>query len=347
MERDVLPAQFAAGLHGLGLLRSWPFLDSDAASASLAELERMAGDRTRGSLDILDTAAGYASWSASYDERVNPLLLAEQPAMSKLLDGIDAGRALDAACGTGRLSRMLVDHGHEVTGLDASQAMLERARTNVPEAVFLYGSFLDLPFPDASFDTVCCGLALTHVQALRPVIDELARVLRVGGRMLLSDMHPFAVATGSHAFFRHPDGSRAVVRNELHWHGEYLDAFATAGLRIRGCVEPRFSDDVLEAFIGKGGSPTASSALENLLGLPYVLIWECVRETSSANEHPARPSKFTRCATGYSCRRLQNSRILGVSLPCPGRLKTRAGMGSFSGTICSPFQAWRWPIRGW
>jgi ubiquinone/menaquinone biosynthesis C-methylase UbiE len=278
MERDVLPAQFTAGLHGLGLLRSWPYLEIDAAIASLTDLEREAGDRTLEPLDVLDTESGYTAWSTSYDERMNPLVMAEQPAMNALLDGITGGRALDAACGTGRLTRMLVDHGHDVTGVDASEAMLDRAHSNAPEATLQLGSLLQLPFPDASFDVVCCGLALTHVLLLQPAIAELARVLREGGRLLLSDVHPVAVATGSHAFFRYPDDSRGVVRNELHWHGEYLDAFASAGLRVRRCLEPRFSQSVLEAFTSKGRTP----ALVHLLGLPYVLVWECVRDTSSS-----------------------------------------------------------------
>lgn len=287
MERDVLPAQFSAGLHGLGLLRSWPFLDVDAAAVSLDRLEREAADRTRGSLDVLDTASGYAAWAESYDERVNPLFLAEQPAMRALLGSGSGHHALDAGCGTGRLSRMLADYGNEVTGVDTSEAMLERARANVPEGTFHVGSFLQLPFADASFDVVCCGLALTHIRPLHPAITELSRVLRDHGRLVLSDIHPFAVATGSHAFFRYSDGSRGVVRNELHWHGEYLDAFASAALRVQRCLEPRFSDDVLEAFIGKGGSPTAAAALEHLLGLPYVLIWECVRDASSNESQSA------------------------------------------------------------
>jgi SAM-dependent methyltransferase len=276
MERDVLPAQFEAGLRGLGLLRAWPFLNADSASAQLSELEHVASDGTRETLDVLDTAAGYAAWSATYDDRVNPLLVAEQPAMRALLNELPTGRALDVACGTGRLTRVLVDHGDDVTGIDTSDAMLSRARSSAPQATYHRASLLRLPFPDASFDIVCCGLALTHVPSLHPAIAEMARVLTHGGHMVISDVHPVAVATGAHAFFRHPDGSRGVVRNELHWHGDYVDAFATAGLRIRRCLEPRFSKNVLHAFTGKGSSP----ALSHFVGLPYVLIWECVRETA-------------------------------------------------------------------
>jgi SAM-dependent methyltransferase len=275
MERDVMSAQFEAGLRGLGLLRAWPFLDAGSAAARLSELQRVASDETHETLDVLDTATGYAAWSVTYEERVNPLLIAEQPCMGALVDDLRAGRALDAACGTGRLTRMLVDHGNDVTGVDPSDAMLSRARSSAPQATYHRASLLHLPFPDASFEIVCCGLALTHVPLLHPAIAEMARVLTQGGRLLISDVHPVAVATGAHAFFRHPDGSRGVVRNELHWHGEYLDAFATAGLRVRRCLEPRFSRKVLHAFTGKG----STTALSHLVGLPYVLVWECVRET--------------------------------------------------------------------
>src|ERR1700719_3883139 len=102
MEREVMPSQFDAGLHGLGLLRAWPFLDVDSAGARLSALERLASKRTHETLDVLDTAEGYAAWSVTYDDRVNPLLMAEQPAISALLDALPAGRALDVACGTGR-----------------------------------------------------------------------------------------------------------------------------------------------------------------------------------------------------------------------------------------------------
>jgi ubiquinone/menaquinone biosynthesis C-methylase UbiE len=273
MERDVLPAQLTAALHGLGLLRAWPFLDADSASHRLSDLERVARDRTHETIDVLEAEPGYAAWSETYDDRVNPLLLAEQPAMRALIEGLPRGRVLDAGCGTGRLTRVLIDRGHDVTGVDTSDAMLSRARSLVPQASYHAASFLHLPFPDESFDIVCCGLSLTHVTVLRAAIAELARVLAEGGHLLISDVHPVAVATGAHAFFRRSDGSRAVVRNELHWHGDYLNAFALAGLHVSRCLEPRFTKRVLEAFTGKGSSP----ALRHLLGLPYVLIWECVR----------------------------------------------------------------------
>lgn len=272
MERDILSAQFIAGLHGLGLLRTWPFLEAESASPCLADLMAVSAERSHESLDVRDAVSGYDAWSATYDVRLNPLLMAEQPAIGAVIQSIPPGRALDAGCGTGRLTRLLADAGHEVIGVDTSESMLRRAQASTPNATFQRASFLDLPFPDESFNIVCCGLALTHTSELASAIAELARVLTRGGRLLISDVHPVAVATGAHAFFRLENGARAVVRNELHWHGEYVEAFAATGLRIRQCLEPRFSQEVLDAFLSKGSPP----ALAHLLGLPYALIWDCV-----------------------------------------------------------------------
>src|SRR3954470_5174885 len=55
----------------------------------------------------------------------------EKACIEKCLESIPAGsRVLDLPCGTGRLTRMLVQRGHQVTGADVSEAMLGHAREN-------------------------------------------------------------------------------------------------------------------------------------------------------------------------------------------------------------------------
>ena len=103
--------------------------------------------------------------------------------------------------------------------------MLDLARAKVPGADFRIGTLEALPVEDASVDLVTCALALTHVPALRPVVGEFARVLRPGGRAILSDVHPFMAMTGGVAAFPAPDGARGVpyVENIVHQASEYVD----------------------------------------------------------------------------------------------------------------------------
>ena len=91
---------------------------------------------------------------------------------------------------------MLCDLGHRVVGIDPSEAMLGRARAKGLPATFEVGAFDGLPVASDSVDLATCALALTHVPDLGPAIAEIARVVRPGGRVVLSDVHPIAVATG-------------------------------------------------------------------------------------------------------------------------------------------------------
>ena len=90
---------------------------------------------------------------------------------------------LDACCGTGDLAIEARRAGARVTGLDFSQAMLERARRKEPAIEWLRGDVLALPFEDGSFDAVTVGFGVRNVDDLEAGVRELRRVLRPGGRL--------------------------------------------------------------------------------------------------------------------------------------------------------------------
>lgn len=92
-------------------------------------------------------------------------------------------RVLDACCGTGDLAAAAACAGATVTGLDFSEAMLERARRKAPEVEWVQGDVLALPFPDGSFDAATVGFGLRNVSDLEAGLRDLLRVLRPGGRL--------------------------------------------------------------------------------------------------------------------------------------------------------------------
>ncbi|WP_128378916.1 class I SAM-dependent methyltransferase [Streptomyces cavernae] len=89
-------------------------------------------------------------------------------------------RVLDAACGTGTVTRRLVLAGLDVTGVDAAPGMLRRAAERVPGRLVLADS-RQLPFPDATFDAVTTIWLLHLLDDAALVVAEAARVLRPGG----------------------------------------------------------------------------------------------------------------------------------------------------------------------
>ena len=100
------------------------------------------------------------------------------------------GRTLEVAVGTGR-NLPHYPAGLDLTGLDLSPEMLARARRRAAElgrrVDLREGDAERLPFPDGSFDTVVCTLALCAVPDREAAIAEIDRVLRPGGRLLLLD----------------------------------------------------------------------------------------------------------------------------------------------------------------
>lgn len=273
----VWPVHYALGVAGVALIRNWMAGD-DAAKARADELisltRRFTEDPSLNfQLDIpdMEVESGYALWADTYDNFPNPLINVEEPIIRALLERMPAGRALDAACGTGRYTRYMRARGHEVEAVDVSRAMIAQARASSPEVRFSVGSLEALPFTDGSFDLVMCGLALTHLPQISPAIAEFARVLKPGGSAILADHHPVAGLLGGSAIFQDKDRFFRNVTSFRHGHAEYISAFVAAGLEIQECFEPEMTEE--QAAIGPlfGIAPNAFRA--GVVGVPMALIW--------------------------------------------------------------------------
>ncbi len=223
-----------------------------------------------------DVASGYAAWAPRYDGP-NPALEAETPIVHALLDGAPRGRALDAACGTGRHAAHLASLGYDVVGVDATDAMLDVARAKLPTSQLLPGRLDALPVDDASVDVLTCSLALTHVAALGPVLREFARVVRPGGWVVTSDMHPIVVALGGTAVFPGEPGTFDIrhVPNLLHGVSEYVTEERDAGLVVDACREAAVPESAITTNPAYAAVP--DGVREAFAGLPFILAWRFIR----------------------------------------------------------------------
>lgn len=108
------------------------------------------------------------------------------------------GRVLDAGCGSGAGTARLGEHAQAAVGVDVSPAAIEDARRSRGEqAEFREGDMRSLPFETAEFDVVVCFEALAHVAETDLVLDELRRVLRPGGLLLVSSPNRGAYPAGN------------------------------------------------------------------------------------------------------------------------------------------------------
>jgi SAM-dependent methyltransferase len=109
------------------------------------------------------------------------------PAYDSCLDiaGVGSGtRLLDVGCGSGLALRRAADRGADVSGLDATQALLDIARRRVPGARLEHGDIEELPFDDDAFDVVTGFNSFQYAADPAVALAEAARVTRPGGRVL-------------------------------------------------------------------------------------------------------------------------------------------------------------------
>ena len=171
------------------------------------------------------------------------------------------GRTLEVGCGEGRVSRDLASRGHNVTAVDATARLLQKARESDSTNIYLVGEAAALPFADASFDLVVFYNVLMDVEDMEGSLLEAARVLRAKGNICACVTHPISDAGAFES--REPDapfvirgaylGPRRWVdlpseRDGLHmdfsgWAyslEHYFSALQAAGLVVEALREPQY-----------------------------------------------------------------------------------------------------------
>jgi len=206
----------------------------------------------------------YDEFAASYDrENATSLLNAyyNRPALVALAGDVRGRRILDAGCGSGPLTLDLRSGGAIVSGFDGSAAMVEIARERLGDDVPLLVADLTepLPFDDDAFDDVVASLVLHYLEDWSGPLAEFRRVLRPGGRLILSVNHPLV------RVFTHPDEDYFATREyseEFEFDGQpgvltfwhrplhaMTDAFTAAGFDVAVVAEPPPAPDTPEELL--------------------------------------------------------------------------------------------------
>jgi SAM-dependent methyltransferase len=217
-------------------------------------------------------------------------------------------RVLDICCGPGMLAAGALERGAEAAGLDFSAQAVELARRLVPEGRFQQGDAQALPFPAGSFDAVLCGYGIMHLPEPAAALREMLRVLRPGGRAVLSAWDAAGVgftlvyeavrARGSmdvalpHGpdFFQFgsPERMQAALAEvgfadasaysfDLNWHlanaDRYIESILTGTVRARAVLAAQSGDAAagVRSYIAEYLTRFRSSAGELVVPMPAII----------------------------------------------------------------------------
>jgi ubiquinone/menaquinone biosynthesis C-methylase UbiE len=181
----------------------------------------------------------------------------DRPAVLELMGQVTGRRVLDAGCGPGFYAEALVARGAEVVAFDQSPTMVDLARKRLGPRVAVRVHDLAAPLDwigDGSFDAALMALVIHHLDDRVAALREIHRVLRPGGRLVISTHHPTMdwLRLGGSYF------TSEVIEEKWSrgWQVRYwrmpLTAtcaeFAEAGFLIERIVEPRPDPGMAKRF---------------------------------------------------------------------------------------------------
>jgi len=134
------------------------------------------------------------------------------PAIFRVIGSVKDLAVLDAGCGGGYLSRLLMKRGAHVVGVDVSKKFIEIARQKEEQnplgIIYHVGSVSNLSMlQDESFDLIVSNIVLADVKDFQKAIHEFARVLRPDRKLVFSNMHPCFSSAPVNGWVRVPPDS--------------------------------------------------------------------------------------------------------------------------------------------
>jgi ubiquinone/menaquinone biosynthesis C-methylase UbiE len=217
---------------------------------------------------LVASLEAYGIWAATYDSAPNPLLALERRVMKGLLPDVRGKRVVDVACGTGYWTRTLRKAGALVFGFDNCPAMVERGGGG---QIFVADA-LAAAVRSETADLTLCSMGASYFTDLKQAMSEMARITRPRGQVILSDMHPAAMAAGWKRSF----GATQHSYHIEHWQWSeeaFHDAALAAGLAPHARFDEAFAEPERALFSAAG----REHVFEDVKQVPAIRITTWIR----------------------------------------------------------------------
>ncbi len=231
------------------------------------------------------------------------------PAFMRALGDVTGKNILDVGCGDGYYARLMAHQGARVTGVDFSETFINTAQKEELRSplgiTYLQGDIADvLPLEDKSFDAMVADMVFVTIptqEAYGRSISEMARLLRVGGFILISKEHPanfdrqgsltkqaspnYVVTHKEHlSYFDSLAPQHVKLKIEgkdVEWTNyhrtleDFVNPWTTRGFAVTEIIEPKPTAEAVEQF---------PQDLESTAHIPYYLILKLTKTADVSNK---------------------------------------------------------------
>jgi malonyl-CoA O-methyltransferase len=189
---------------------------------------------------------GFTELADTYDMRLSshPTMLLETTATLSALSDIAGKSVVDIGCGTGRYALQMLRMGaHDVMGIDLALPMLQQLQRKAKKANlsvrFTQGDLLDtLSVSEEQFDVGVCAMVLAFIPEVAPAFHTMARLIKSGGSLVVSDVHPMTGFITPYLRFANVHGEEWRIRRHLHLISTLISAAQEAGFVFEHIAEP-------------------------------------------------------------------------------------------------------------
>jgi malonyl-CoA O-methyltransferase len=210
----------------------------------------------------------YRLWSETWESDPSAIVALESRWAAPWLADLRGKTVLDISCGAGRWIAHAQAQGATVFGTDLCREMLQQASKKPGVAGRLtLADTSHLPLPTATADVAICALSLGHIIPIDQAITELARIVKPGGHLIVTDFHPGALQRGWKRTFR-SNGQLYEVETYPYTKQRLIECARDSGLELQDLLEPCFGDQELPIF----RQAEKLNLFDEAQGIPAVLL---------------------------------------------------------------------------
>lgn len=192
----------------------------------------------------MNVQQAYDQWSQQYDTNENKTRDLEAKALREVLSTITFQNCLEVGCSTGKNTQWLITKAKQITGVDLSAEMLQKAKKRMANdnVSFIQADITkEWNFTSQQYDLISFSLVLEHIENLEEVFRKAWDKLNSGGYVYVGELHPFKQYSGSKARFETEEGLQVVTCFNHHV-SDFTQAAKNFGFNVINLQE-YFDDD--------------------------------------------------------------------------------------------------------